>query len=386
MAEFTIPNFLNNYTADDIYEEMQAILPPDIDSSEGSHVWNLTRPTALVIAELCEFVLPQVIQLIFPEWSYGEYLDAHAKSRGMTRKAATAATGEVTITGAENIIIPAGTTVSTASMNNEDPAVAYQTTEEATIPISGTVTVPIVCAQTGTVGNTNPNTIILLGSTVVGIASVTNEEAVSGGTDEESDESLIERIEEYDQTQGDSYIGNISDYKRWAMSVSGVGNAAIIPAQDSSGLVTIVLTDANGNPASSQLCTEVYDYIMSPDDPTQRVAPINAYLSVIAPETIAIGAKATVELTEEATMDAVQQAFIENMIQYLPEALADGEIKITKVAAILSGTTGVNDFANLQIGIDTDGTITYGTTNIQIESTQLPTITSDDVTLTEGTV
>lgn len=386
MAEFTIPNFLNNYTADDVYEEMQAILPPDIDSSEGSHVWNLTRPTALVIAELCEFVLPQVIQLIFPEWSYGEYLDAHAKSRGMTRKAATAATGEVTITGAENIIIPAGTTVSTASLNNEDPAVAYQTTEEATIPISGTVTVPIVCAQTGTVGNTNPNTIILLGSTVVGITSVTNEEAVSGGTDEESDESLIERIEEYDQTQGDSYIGNISDYKRWAMSVSGVGNAAIIPANDSSGLVTIVLTDATGNPASSQLCTEVYDYIMSPDDPTQRVAPINAYLSVIAPETIAIGAKATVELTEEATMDAVQQSFIENMIQYLPEALADGEIKITKVAAILSGTTGVNDFANLQIGIDTDGTITYGTTNIQIESTQLPTISSDDVTLTEGTV
>ncbi len=386
MAEFTIPNFLTNYTTDDVYEEMQAVLPPDIDSSEGSHVWNLTRPTALVIAELCEFVLPQVIQLIFPEWSYGEFLDAHARSRGMTRKAATAAIGNVTITGAENTIIPAGTTVSTASLNNEDPAVAYQTTEEATIPISGTVTVPIACAQTGTIGNTNPNTIILLGSTVVGIYSVTNEEAVSGGTDEESDEDLIDRIEEYDQTQGDSYIGNISDYKRWAMSVSGVGNAAIIPAQDSSGLVTIVLTDANGNPASSQLCTEVYDYIMSPDDPTQRVAPINAYLSVIAPETIAIGAKATVELTEEATMDAVQQAFIENMIQYLPEALADGEIKITKVAAILSGTTGVNDFANLQIGIDTEGTITYGTANIQIESTQLPTISSDDVTLTEGTV
>ena len=386
MAEFTIPNFLTNYTTDDVYEEMQAILPPDIDSSEGSHVWNLTRPTALVIAELCEFVLPQVIQLIFPEWSYGEFLDAHARARGMTRKAATAAIGNVTITGAENTVIPAGTTVSTASLNNDDPAVAYQTTEEVTIPISGTVTVPIVCAQTGSIGNTNPNTIILLGSTVVGIYSVTNEEAVSGGTDEESDDALIERIEEYDQTQGDSYIGNVSDYKRWAMSVSGVGNAAIIPAQDNSGLVTIVLTDANGDPASSELCTEVYDYIMSPDDPTQRVAPINAYLSVIAPETIAIGVKATVELTEEATMDAVQEAFIDNMIQYLPEALADGEIKITKVAAILSGTAGVNDFEDLQIGIDTEGTITYGTTNIQIESTQLPTITSEDVTLTEGTV
>ena len=59
---------------------------------------------------------------------------------------------------------------------------------------------------------------------------------------------------------------------------------------------------------------------------------------------------------------------------------------MTKVAAILSGTSGVNDFSGLQIGIDTEGTITYGTSNIQIESTQLPTITENDITLTEGTV
>lgn len=386
MAEFTIPSFLDNYTADDVYEAMQEILPQDIDSSEGSHVWNLTRPTALVIAELCEFVLPQVVQLIFPEWSYGEFLDAHAKARGMTRKEATAATGDITITGAENTVIPVGTTFSTASLNNEDPAITYQTTEDTTIPASGSVTVGITCTQTGTIGNTNPNTIILLSSTVVGITSVTNEEAVDGGTDEESDDALIARIEEYDQTQGDSYIGNISDYKRWAMSVSGVGNAAIIPANDSSGLVTIVLTNANGDPASSELCTEVYDYIMSPDDPTQRVAPINAYLSVIAPATIAIGVKATIELTEGSTLSAVQDAFYGNLVQYLPDALSDGEIKITKVAAILSGTSGVNDFSDLQIGIETSGTITYGTTNIQIESTQLPTITEEDIELTEGTV
>lgn len=386
MAEFTIPSFLDNYTADEVYDSMQAILPSDIDSSEGSHVWNLTRPTALVIAELCEFVLPQVVQLIFPEWSYGEFLDAHAKVRGLARKEAIAATGEVTIEGAANTVIPAGTTFSTASLNTEDPAISYQTTEETTIPASGIVTAEVTCTQTGTIGNTNPNTIILVASTITGIYSVTNENAVSGGTEEETDDALIERIEEYDQTQGDSYIGNVSDYKRWAMSVSGIGNAAIIPANDGSGLVTIVLTDSNGNPASSQLCTEVYDYIMSPDDPAQRVAPINAYLSVIAPQTIAIGVKATIELTEESTIAAVTDAFYGNLMQYLPEALSDGEIKMTKVAAILSGTDGVNDFTNLQIGIDTSGTITYGTSNIEIESTQLPTITEEDITLTEGTV
>ena len=102
--------------------------------------------------------------------------------------------------------------------------------------------------------------------------------------------------------------------------------------------------------------------------------------------TIAIGVKATIELTEESTLSAVQDAFYGNLVQYLPDALSDGEIKITKVAAILSGTSGVNDFSDLQIGIDTSGTIAYGTTNIQIESTQLPTITEEDIELTEGTV
>ena len=89
MAEFTLPAFLQKHSTDDIHEKMRAILPPDLDMSEGGHAWNMTRPTALVVAELCEFVLPEVIKLIFPEWSYGEFLDGHAKARGITRRPAT---------------------------------------------------------------------------------------------------------------------------------------------------------------------------------------------------------------------------------------------------------------------------------------------------------
>lgn len=411
MAEYTIPEFqtpefLENYTTDDIYETMRGILPEDIDSSEGSHTWNLLMPTALSLAELYEVVLPEVIQLIFPEWSYGEYLDAHALTRGMTRKAATPATGEVTFTGAAWTVIPAGTMVSTPSLNDEDPSMTYETTEEVTIPEpedsgtepveedeeddeeppTGTITVEVMCTEPGTEGNTGEGTVIFLSSDVDGIDDVINNAPISGGTDEESDDDLIQRIMAYDQTQSDSFVGNAADYQRWAMSVAGVGSAAVVPATDGSGTVTIVLTDSNGDPASEDICTAVYNYIMAPDDPYSRLAPINAVVDVVTPSTAQIAVKATVELEGEADIMEVSALYLTALQAYMDTALAEGEVKITKMGAILSSISGVNDFSNLEIGKVTEGTATYGTTNIALASTELPTITATYVTLQPGTV
>ena len=385
MAEFETPVFLQNHSPEEVHELMKLILPDDIDVSQGGHAYNFTMPTALVVAEVCEFVLPEVIKLIFPQWSYGEFLDYHAKDRRLTRKAASAASGKLTITAPASTVIPAGSLFSTASVNGE-PSVDYQTLETATVPESGSVTVAIQCTQTGIVGNTQANTIVLVSSALTGIAAVTNEEAVTGGTEEEDDASLIQRIEAYDQSQGDNYVGSASDYKRWALEVSGVGDATVIPAQDTSGLVTIILTDANGAPATEQLCTSVYNHIMRPDSPNERLANVNAYLKVVPPDTTEIGIIATVELADDATLESVKTAYMAQLALYLPEALDAGEIKYSRVWAALSATEGVNDFTALQIGLKVNGEVTYGTSNIAITTSQLPTISPDDLILTAGTV
>lgn len=385
MSEFKTPTFLENHGAFDIFAAMKALLPSDIDLSEGSHGWNFTMPTAMVAAYLCEYAMPEVIKLIYPEFSYGEFLDGHAKARSMTRKAATAASGEITITGKPETEVPAGSLFATASINDE-PSVDYETLEAATIPEEGTVTVPIQCTQTGTVGNTTARTIVLVGSKITGITSVVNEEPVTGGVEEENDESLIERILEYDRSQGENYVGCPADYKRWAKSVPGVGDATIISAQDDTGLVRIILTDANGQPATQQLCVSVYNYIMRPDDPGTRLAPVNAFLSVEPPATISIGIKATIELENDYTLDNVQTDFLRRVALYLPLALEEGEVKYTRIAAVLAATEGANDFSNLEIGIKDGDTIAYGTNNIPIQTGQLPAVTEDDLVLTTGTV
>lgn len=386
MTEFVTPPFLENSSVEEIFESMVEIIPSDIDVSQGSHTWNFLRPTALVGAYLCQYVLPQVIQLIFPEWSYGEFLDAHAKTRGMARKAATAAAGYITISGTQGTEIPVGSIFSTASLNNDDPSITYETTEAATIPVLGSVSVHIKCTEAGAVGNTGANTVVFMGSRIVGVTGATNPDPITGGTDEEDDASLIARIMEYDATQGESYVGNVADYRRWAMSVPGVGNVTIIPANDDTGLVTIIVIDSNGDPATEDLCTAVYNYIMSPDDPLQRLAPINAYLSVEAPTLMEIGIKATVELTEGASIDGVKDAFLEQLINYLPEATTEEEIKITRIGACLSATEGVNDYADLEIGVVSGGSIEYGDSNIAVLNTQLPTVSLEDLALTAGEV
>ena len=385
MAEFKIPDFLLNHSTDENHNKMKSILPADLDMSEGGHAWNMTRPTALIAAELCEFVLPEVIKLIFPQWSYGEFLDYHAKDRRISRRAASAANGEITITAPANTVIPAGSLFSTASVNGE-PSVDYATMETVKVPESGTVTADIQCTLTGIVGNTPANTIVLVSSSLTGVTAVTNPEPVTGGTEEEDDQSLIQRITEYDWSQGDNYVGSVADYKRWATSVPGVGSATIISAQDTSGLVTIIITDANGDPATEQLCTSVYNQIMRPDNPHERLAPVNAFLKVVPPSTMEIGIIATVELADDATLDSVRAALEAQLALYLPVALDEGEIKYTRVAAALAATEGANDFSELQIGLKTDGAITYGTSNIPITANQLPTISADDLILTSGTV
>lgn len=385
MAEFETPIFLQNHSPEEVHGLMRMIMPRDLDMSQGGHAYNLTMPTALAIAELCEFVLPEVIKLIFPETSYGQFVDAHARVKGMTRRAARAASGKITITGQNNAVIPEGSLFSTASINGA-PSVEYKTMDEAKIPSTGSVTVDVVCTQAGVIGNTATGTIVLVASRLTGVTGVTNEEPLTGGTEEESDESLIARIVEFNKSQGESYAGTASDYKRWAMSVDGVGSATIVPAQDTSGLVTIIVTDANGDPATEDLRESVYNYIMNPDNPNERLAPVNALLQVSSPESLKICVKATVELSDGATLDDVKAAYVAQLELYMSTARDDGEVKYSRIAAILASVEGVSDYTDLTIGGMEGVDVKYSTTNIPITASQIPVIISRHIILTAGSV
>ena len=372
-----LPEFLQNKSTDEIHTQMLDSMPGDIDKSQGQHPYNYTRPTAMIASELCQQTLPEIIKLIFPMYAYGEWLDYHAQMRGISRRPATASSGTLQLAVTKNTNIPVGSQFSTASVDGQ-PSVVFETTQGKLNLPEGTTEVPVKCTQTGTVGNVIAGTVIFKLSQLSGVTAVTNPEAITGGTEEEDDDSLRARIVSLDQSQSVSYVGSVADYKRWSLEVPGVGGVTVIPAQDDSGLVTLVITDSNGDPANEEICQNVYDYIMSPADPELRLTAPNVKLNVIPPTITELSISATVEVGTGSSLDAIKTALIEAVQAYLGTARSDGEVRYTQIGKILAGIPGVYDYDVL--------TLNSGTTNISITNTQLPQVTSDSVLLTKGVV
>ncbi len=376
MDDLALPEFLQDKSPESIHSAMLAGLPENMDKSQGQHVYNLTRPTAIIAAELLQQGLPSVVRLIFPIWAYGEWLDYHASVRGVARRPATASSGNLVLTVNPGTDIPAGAEFSTASIDGQ-PVITFRSTE-ARHANSDTVTVPVECTQAGPVGNVIARSIVFKVSKLDGVESVENPECFMGGTEVENDDSLRERILEIDRARSISYVGSVADYKRWSKEVAGVGEATVIPAQDDSGLVTVVLTDSNGDPANGDLCKSVYDHIMSPGDPGLRLTPPNARLLVVPPETLSINISATVELLPSYSLESVSTDFLTAAQAYLATARNDQEIRLTQIGKILAGVEGVYDYDCL--------TINGGTENIPVTNVQLPQASRETVVLISGVV
>ena len=379
IAEFVLPSIFGSQTVDDIHNRMMGNMPDDIDVSEGSHPWNLTYPHAYEKAFMAEYMIPEAIKMIFPMFceGYAEIMEFHAEVRGIKRKQAEYATGEITITGIPETEIPLGSTFSTVSVN-EYPSIDFYTTQDAKIGENGKSTIPIRAVLEGVSGNVAANTIILNSSYIDDISEVTNEKKTTGGIEIESIESLQERILEFDKTQDLSYGGSPSDYKRWALSVPGTGSAVVVSPPDDTTPITIILTDANGNPADSSLCTAVYNHIMQPDNPEQRLAPINDRLSVVPPVTVSVTISAVVELTPGSTILQAKTAFVEAMQKYIVVAADEGEIKYSKIGSVLSSISVINDYKSLLVN--------DGISNVLISNLQVPFVDAESITLTEGIV
>lgn len=396
MSQFIIPDFIKNEDVNKIHKRMRDNLPNDIDKSEGSDVWNLTYPTAYEHAYFAQFCILNALRLIWPEFSYGTYADYHGACRGMVRRKAQYATGRVKITGNIGVNIPKGTVFSTAQILDGN-VTEFATTENVSIGENRTVMVNIIATVVGKSGNVPANTIVINSDKIVGISSITNEFATSGGYDEESDESFVERIKEYDQAQDNSFIGNDNDYRRWALEVDGVGEAVVISPEDNpnvedeSGIVTVIIVDSNGAPADKTLCAAVYNHIMQPiplstdgkktDGQTttiERLAPPGVVLEVTAPTTITISVSGLIELDNTVEIEDIKSNFISSISEYIVQAIKDGEVRYSKIASILSNTAGVADYKNLIVN--------GNNTNVQLMLNQIPTISETTIKFDVGLV
>lgn len=371
---YTPPMILTDVDDDIIHARMLEALPNDIDKTEGGFAHDFTRPAALEKAEMM-IAVNDAVQVFFPAWSYGGYLDKLAGSVGLSRKAAQPAETYLEITGTEGTIVPAGFIFATPK-SGDIASIEFTVVESATISAEGKATVLVRCTETGLIGNVPENSITLMSSPMKGITTIRNPAAATGGIETEDDESLRARIEEREKNNESSFVGNDSDYKRWAKEVDGVGSVVVVPEWmgKGSGTVKLIVMDANGMPANDTILKAVYDHIISPDNRDYRLAPIGAILTVATAEAVGLTFSATILLEEDAVIDDVVKAYRTNLLAYFEEAKAESCIRYTRVCSVLSETKGVLDYSNMLLN--------GATANIAITADDYPTIAT--VALTEA--
>lgn len=369
--EFEIPDFLHDCDTDTIHERMLAELPNDIDRTQGGFLWDFTRPTALIVSEMLEMYIPLILQLMFPQWSTGQWLELLGNVAQIKRREATYATVDITVTGTPGTYIPGGTAFSTAEADDEG-TITFLSDANCTIGENGIAIVHATAEEAGKSGNVPPMSIILMLDAIDGITQIQNVENAVGGYDEEDDDTLRERIITGYQMNDESYVGNDADYKRWAESVPGMGTAYVISEWNGPETIKIVCIDANGDAASQDILDAVYNNIMRPDSRIDRLAPPNTILTVSAPEIVEIAYSISVDLDDGYELDNVKTDIKKNIDDYYKTVFEDGEIRYTRVGTVISLTTGVKDYCNLTLNGSTD--------NIKIGAEQFPATSSITIT------
>ena len=296
----------------------------------------------------------------FPQSAAGKYLDYHGQLRGITRKSGHKAGGilrfKIDSARAEPLRVPAGTVCTTAGL------VRFVTTEDALIRAGALYADAAAEAEiVGTAGNVPAERITNMTRAPVGVTGVTNPAAFVGGSGEEDDESLRERIL-------DSFIrlpngANAAFYELRALSHPGVEAVRVIPRHQGIGTVGVVASGAGGVPEQA-LLQEIQDDLDS-------VREIAVDVTVMAPEPERVDLAVRILPKPGKSFDSAQAAVRTALTAWFDGGLLGKPVYRTQLGKVILDTGVAETYA-----------ITAPTKDLPGNARRLPQLGT--LTITEG--
>lgn len=341
------PRFTNE-TEEAILTRMLTAMRDDVGKRQGDIAYDLSDPAAQELAQ-AYIALDQTLGYAFlNEDMPSDLLTLAASDFGVDRKPAVVAKGEVTLSGPQGQLVPKSTQVRT------DDGIYFQTIVDVTLT-SGTAKTLIEAVDGGTAGNVDIGEINTVVGDLAGVLTVINELAYDTGVDEESDESLLQRV--YDKVRKPATSGNVYHYEQWAREVSGVGAARVYPIWNGPGTVKVVLLGDDKRAPSQPVIDATITHI-------EEERPVGASVTVIGATEVAININASLTLASGAVIDDVKADIEKGVHAYLDSlAFKDNLIRYTRIAAVLLDIPRVVDYANL--------TVNGGTANIEVTNEQV---------------
>lgn len=357
--------FEDRTTANIKAEALGSINPATgLSSLAGSYADGTIGPAARVVMQLYQ-ALRAVPSMLFVDATSGKYIDLVGYCYfNIIRRTGTYAHCAVTLTGAPGTIVPQGAVFLTAD------GLRFRLEAQVTLPTEGTATGSLEAQEMGSAYNIPEGALVSMWVNIPGLTGYTNQEA-AGGTDTESDQALLERIDERRKRPPTS--GNGYHYRQWALSVPGVGEAKVTELKNGRGTVGITIVDSNYEPASPEIVAACQAYI-------DQERPIGATPTVIAATGTEISVTAQVVISPATSADTVKRELESRLaeyfrqlidtrygqIYYTPEEDTDWPVWFNRIAALLLTIDGVENYTTL--------TVNGGATDVILGADAIPQV------------
>ena len=324
---------------DDIHSLMLAQIDNEYRKKQGYPTWDLTRGFAFGVKSCWDLAYNVALKLDVENLT-GDELDLFISERtGLDRKQATKSKGEITIVNGNGNILK-------GDLFATELGVQFVATESKEVHSGDRVHVESVIG--GHDMNVGVGEITEMPITLQGIYKITNDNALSGGYDRETDNDYRQRY--YTKLRTPVNGVNANQYVLWAESVDGVGKARCIPIWNGINTVKVVLIGNDFKPASDDLVARVQAYI----DPKKNgdgsgVATIGAVTTVV---------KATQRtcnidvygLKVSGALETTKEAIKNNLDRYIKTTAFNKDyISLAKIGLVIAETPNVDDYREIRL-------------------------------------
>jgi uncharacterized phage protein gp47/JayE len=299
------------------------------------------------LAYLTLLYVSWVAKQLLPDTAETEWLDRHADIwlASNARKAATFASGTVTLTGINGTAVPAGTRFTSAG------SLEYETTALVTIG-AGATSAAVEAIDAGALGNQDAGETLTISSAISGVDATATVVSISGGADEETDDELRGRV--LDRIRKPPMGGDADDYVAWALEVPGVTRAWCAPREMGAGSVTVrfMMDDLRADPDPSVSGFPLSGDVAAVQAHIDSLRPVTAQVFVEAPIPEPINYTVTGLTPGDASTKAASEASVAAMLRDrgAPAYALAGVLQPAQtiyaawVAAAITDTPGVNHF------------------------------------------
>lgn len=218
----------------------------------------------------------------------GSRLDSYLGNFGFGRQQPTSASGIVTFncttTGGPQVTIPFGTQVLAVLNNAQFQQLTFITLSTVVLETDAlSVSVPVQCTTAGTIGNVSAGTISGFAGlrSIIGISSVSNAAAMTGGTDGESDSEYKTRFQ---NTVFRNMAGTFDQFMALAVAATTVTKANVVgPISRYDEYVQIPASDDSAQISSYDLTGTTWPHKRTTADSTipysKFTYPVNFFLT-----------------------------------------------------------------------------------------------------------